>query len=165
MTWILVPTLLLVIGVFEDLRSRKIPNQLNLLFLLVGLANQSFWFGFNGLGQAALGAVAAFGLAIPFYLLRIFGGGDFKLLVVLGTFTGIGYLVPTMGLILVWGGIFALVHSLTSGRISHVASNVVSVILVRKPLPDPLLHRIPFTLPILFGWLSLLSLLNLGVLT
>jgi Flp pilus assembly protein protease CpaA len=103
-------------------------------------------------------------VALPFYHLRIFGGGDFKLIVAMGTFTGIGYLLPTMGLILGWGGLFALVHALTSGRISHVASNMVSVLLVRKPLPEPLLHRIPFTLPIFFGWLSLLVLLNLGVL-
>ncbi|MBK7755120.1 MAG: prepilin peptidase [Deltaproteobacteria bacterium] len=71
-----------------DLAKRRIPNPLILFGLLLGLAFGGVTGGLNGLGFAFLGAVVAFALTFPQWAMRWMGGGDAKLMMVVGTFLG-----------------------------------------------------------------------------
>ena len=85
-----------IIGaVLQDLRRREVDNLWN--FMLIGIAiayrlavsvfNGNYWFVFNGL----IGLGIFLGLGNLFYYLRIFAGGDAKLLIALGTILPLSY--------------------------------------------------------------------------
>ena len=80
----------LLMGIQDELHGR-LPN----LWLLPALAFFGAWtIGFGqaptgiGLGDAALGVLAAFGLLLPGYALGMVGAGDVKFLAVMGLFLG-----------------------------------------------------------------------------
>jgi|APHig6443718053_1056840.scaffolds.fasta_scaffold00507_18 prepilin peptidase CpaA len=80
--------LVLIVSAGWDLAKRRIPNPLILFGLLLGLAFGGVTGGLNGLGFAFLGAVVAFALTFPQWAMRWMGGGDAKLMMVVGTFLG-----------------------------------------------------------------------------
>ena len=78
---------------YFDLRERKIPNKYNLLgfvlaliikFCLVFFANNN-WHIFTG---SLLGLLLGFIIFFPFFIVRLAGAGDVKLLAVLGLLLG-----------------------------------------------------------------------------
>lgn len=80
--------LVLIVSAGWDLAKRRIPNPLILFGLMLGLAFGGVTGGLNGLGFAFLGAVVAFALTFPQWAMRWMGGGDAKLMMVVGTFLG-----------------------------------------------------------------------------
>jgi len=158
----------LVIGValisatYTDLKMRKIPNQLILIFGFASLAVLFLSDGFGGFSSslAAMGTMAIF--ALPLYLLRAIGGGDFKLLFafsILSTWNGV---VMTLLASLVWGALLGVVQSLLGGQGKLLAQNLFAIAMRAKP-SEQVLHKIPFTVAILFGWMTHLSLMSMGV--
>jgi prepilin peptidase CpaA len=71
-----------------DIAQRRIPNWLIVSGLLLGIAFQTQSGGLAGLGLALLGAATALGALIGPFALRWMGGGDVKLAMVCGAFTG-----------------------------------------------------------------------------
>lgn len=69
-----------------DLACRRIPNPLNALTALWGLAWGLAAGGWAGLGQSLLGALVAFGLMAVFFFVGAVGAGDVKALGALGAF-------------------------------------------------------------------------------
>jgi Flp pilus assembly protein protease CpaA len=85
-----------IIGaVLQDLRRREVDNIWN--FSLIGIAiayrlivyafNGNYWFALNGL----IGFLIFLGLGNLFYYMRLFAGGDAKLLIALGTILPLSY--------------------------------------------------------------------------
>ena len=71
-----------------DISWRRIPNPLILTGLLLGLAFQTQAGGITGLGSGVLGAAFALAVLIGPFALRVMGGGDVKLAMVVGAFLG-----------------------------------------------------------------------------
>lgn len=71
-----------------DLAQRRIPNPLNALAALMGLAWSLGTGGLVGLGQGLLGGLVGFGLLAVFFFMGAVGAGDVKALAALGTFLG-----------------------------------------------------------------------------
>lgn len=84
--------LLSSIGLFTDLKFRKIPNKINLIFIILGFILNSVFFGFKGVGQSIVGIIIPFILLLPFYSLRGIGAGDVKFFMAIGAFVG-GFMV------------------------------------------------------------------------
>src|SRR4051812_49259760 len=79
---------LLAWAAVHDVRTRRIPNLLNLVLFLTGLG-----VSFTGMwkvapSQAGLGALAGFGLTLPLFVIGAVGGGDVKMLTALGAWLG-----------------------------------------------------------------------------
>ena len=79
---------ILAVAAITDLRTRRIPNLLVAFGLCFG-----FGLAWSSMGQAGLmfalkGAATGFVLFFPLFLLRAFGAGDVKLLMVVGAFVG-----------------------------------------------------------------------------
>jgi prepilin peptidase CpaA len=70
-----------------------------------------------------LGAGLALLVALPFFAVRALGGGDTKLLVVVGAFLGEGRLIGALLLIAVLGGLIAVVEAIRRGVIVPVVLN------------------------------------------
>lgn len=102
--------LLLLAASWLDLRSRTIPNGLNLLIALLAIP---FWWA-SGLGlwpdvawQIGL-AILVFGLfTIPFFL-GAMGGGDVKMLGALALWIPAGALLPLIVIMSLAGGVLTL---------------------------------------------------------
>ena len=130
----------LVVAVASDIRSRRIPNSL----ILAGWALAFGWhiFGprgawtFDPVSPGAVGVLgASLGLAalllafMPFYMLRIMGAGDVKLMSVVGAFFGASssawtHLVGVSLIVLAAGGVLSIIRMLVSRRSAAVLGNL-----------------------------------------
>src|SRR5438477_1353646 len=77
---VMVALLAATIALVTDLRSRRIPNWLTLSAFSAGVVLNIVASGTQGGVSALEGAALGFGLLIPFYVLRVMGAGDVKLL-------------------------------------------------------------------------------------
>lgn len=123
--------LLLACAVVMDLRSRRIPNRLVLVGVLLAavmhaallatgqpaLAGDAWWSTPAGLlaGGAAL---------LPLYLMRATGAGDVKLLAMVGAFTGPATAVCAVLYTLLAGGVLALLWMPLCGATADTLRNL-----------------------------------------
>ena len=113
---------LLGAAVVTDLRDRRIPNELTVSGLLVGLAIAAMMEG--GMPVSALaGAGLAFVISLPFVALRALGGGDAKLLVAVGVFVGPAGLLSVALYGALAGGLLAAGSAIRRGAILPVLLN------------------------------------------
>ena len=101
---------LMVAAAGLDVRTRRIPNALTVSGFVIAIVLRFLagpGFGIEGL----TGAILAFVLCLPFFVLGVLGGGDAKLLMVVGAFMGPRDLLGAMLLIASIGGIIAAVDA------------------------------------------------------
>lgn len=117
------PVLVLVaVATFTDLRSRRIPNWLNLPFLVAGIVTSTWLYGWHGLGQSFAGL--GLGLLV-FGILAWMGGmgmGDLKLCAAIGAWIWPGQLMMAIVLTAMAGGIMALIWALCGGFLGELFS-------------------------------------------
>jgi prepilin peptidase CpaA len=105
---------LMILAIISDLRTQRIPKALTIPGLFLGLA-VGVLGGWAGFSAAVLGVVVAFVLGTLLFSLGAIGGGDVKLLMVVGAFMGpsdLFYSLLAAGAI---GGILALFTILRNG--------------------------------------------------
>jgi prepilin peptidase CpaA len=111
-----------MVGVWTDVRTRRIPNALTITALLAALALRAL-LGGPALVDGLLGAGAAMVLLLPLFALGGVGGGDAKLLIAVGAFLGPGgFLVAALATAIA-GGLMALAWSVRRGVILPVLMN------------------------------------------
>jgi len=148
---------------YHDVRYRRIPNMLVLTALIAGLAINSLFGGWHGLGSSLLG----FGLGfIPMLLLHIFGAmgaGDVKLFGAVGTILGVSVMPITLVLVAMLGGMLAILTTLRAGTVLTTLHGVIRIFVGVLPgwemprfamAPDRR-HTIPYGVAIMIG--SLIS--------
>lgn len=118
--------LLLVSAAIFDVRSHRIPNRLVLAGLGFGLAYSAFvpFWGQHGLLWALGGAAFGFGVLFPFWLLRMMGAGDVKLMAAVGSLLGLDDVPMALLVSLATSGVFAIAISLHKGRLGDMLANV-----------------------------------------
>ena len=103
-------TALLVVACVSDLRTRRIPNQLNLVLAAGGVVFSVAAFPLGeALARAGLGLLVGLAIWVPFWLLRFVGAGDVKLAAAAGAWLGVSGTVRAAVVALVFGGALALV--------------------------------------------------------
>jgi prepilin peptidase CpaA len=147
----------LVVASVSDVRSRRIPNGLVLIFALFGFAFSLVALPpLVGLARAVTGLALGFALWIPFYALGMLGAGDVKLFAAASA-----WLAPTQvfGAALVSalaGGVLSIVGlmmahgiGLTAFRLAHVVRDPK---LLSTQLPVPAGRRtLPYGLAMAIG--------------
>jgi prepilin peptidase CpaA len=156
------PTLFLGSATYFDIRFSRIPNALILIGAGVALAQAVVVSGFSGLVSALSAGLLVFALCLPLFLGKIFGGGDVKLMTVLGLFTSTSAILTLFLSSLIWAAIFGLIYILVKRQTRSVVTNVRSLVMGAKQ-HDSALHRIPFALPVFMAWLSYVLTLIRGV--
>lgn len=110
---------LLLAAAIEDMRHLRIPNRLCLLLGIGGLLLDlpASW-GEAAARLAALGVIGAGGLLL--YLLRVLGGGDYKLLVACAVWIPLGQ-APVFGVLLAAIGGLQALATLAYARVGPAA--------------------------------------------
>jgi len=101
---------LMLAAAWTDVRSRRIPNALTVSGFGVAIALRLLAGPAAGI-DGVTGAILAFVLCLPFFVLGVLGGGDAKLLMALGAFTGPRDLLVAMLIIASIGGIIGAVDA------------------------------------------------------
>lgn len=156
-----VPTLILLAGVVDDLRSRKVHNWLVIALLVAAAAFQFFLQDWFGLTQGLLGAAAALAVGLPLVLMRLMGAGDMKLMVAFGMATSWNVTVTIMIWALFWGALLGIIRAAVGGDLKKLMVSTMNVARGRSRATDLSLHKIPYTVALMFGWLSYLTLSRL----
>jgi prepilin peptidase CpaA len=96
---------LIIPALINDIKHYKIPNKLNLCFLIAGIAF-NLWTG--DIRSALIGIVLPFVL-FPLFALRMMGAGDIKLFCAIGAIVGFPHIVSIMAYSIVFNGVIALI--------------------------------------------------------
>jgi prepilin peptidase CpaA len=112
----------MLVAVVFDLRTRRVPNALTVSGFAIAIVLR---FGAGpGAGIDGLtGAILAFVLCLPFFVLGVLGGGDAKLLMAVGAFMGPRNLLSALLLVASIGGIIGAVDAARRGILLPVLSN------------------------------------------
>ncbi len=173
---ICVATTILLVGVADDLRSRKFHNWLFLVCTALGFAASGIFNGWGSLPHAAIAFLVGVAVMLPMVLLRIIGAGDMKLLAAFGTATADWRIVVSVALLaLFWGALFGFVQVLVKRQGRELAHNLAHIVLSQNQALNKAatgsptqengqtkghgleLHKIPYTFALLLGWLSHVS--------
>ena len=160
---IVLPTLILIVGVIDDLRSRKVHNWLILLLLGVALATTTYFNGWNGLKMGGLSLTVALVSCLPLVLTKIMGAGDMKLLMVFGIVVDPMTVVWVLVYSFVWGAILGVAQALLNKDGFNLLMNTFNIATGGgKQINKSKLHKVPYTVALFFGWLTQLSLTGFG---
>lgn len=112
----------LVVCCWTDLTTRRIPNRVTVAGMLLGVGLHAL-HGLGPLTGSLLGIATAGLVSLPFFAAGVLGGGDGKLLMVVGSFFGpVQFLWASLA-IAVAGGILALGEAARRGMLRPVLAS------------------------------------------
>jgi prepilin peptidase CpaA len=149
------------VGSITDVMTRRIPNKVTYLGMMVAIAGRFALQGWHGLGSAVAGGLLAGGVFLVFFLIHAMGAGDVKLITAVGCFAGPGPAIEIVLASAIAGGIFAVIYSLWQGRLRIVLANAGKLIRFHATvgaevhpslnLSNPLAARMPYGVAIAAG--------------
>ncbi|MEX3959326.1 prepilin peptidase [Trinickia sp. EG282A] len=121
--------LLTIITASTDITSRRIPNRVLGLSLIVSLIVQAWLHGLVlGAGAWLSGAMAGFALLIPLYLVRGTSAGDVKLLLTIGAWVGPVMILYIALATFVIGGIWSIAFVVFRRRTAQLIANLQCIV-------------------------------------
>lgn len=148
-----VPSIILIGAVISDLRTKKVFNWYIVVAALCALANTAYFFGYDGLLAASLGAGLAALMCLPLYIAKVLGGGDVKLLFVLGLATNYTTIFNVTIGSFFCAALIGVTYAIFNGTFKLLALNTLSVLKGEKPEKIGF-HKLPYTVAILMSWLT-----------
>jgi prepilin peptidase CpaA len=144
---------------YMDVRYRRIPNQLVLLTLLGGLVLNTIFGGTHGLLLSLGGFALAFGVMFFLHAFGTMGAGDVKLFGAIGAVSGISLVLPTLLVVAITGGFFAICKMIYSRRTMTTLLGVSQFFygllpgqrVPRFEVPADRSITLPYAVPICFG--------------
>ncbi len=154
---------LLIVSAITDWRDRKVYNKITYPAFFVGLLTHLVALGWDGLLDGFLAALIAFAIGIVMLATGMIGGGDIKLLIVVGAFVGMGGLAQVTFYSVLAGAVGGFVAAIFNGyavdmfkRIGRWFRGIYRTLLYRSGDMYEKLERderswIPFAIAILVG--------------
>jgi prepilin peptidase CpaA len=150
---------LAIIIAYYDIRYRRIPNPFVLATLASGLAINFITGGLRGLYLSAGGCLLAFILMFMLHLFGAMGAGDVKLFAAIGAVTGIQLVLPTFLVVVLTGGVLALVSIIRAGMLVTTMHRVLQILVGLLPgwqmpkfaVPADKRHTLPYGVAITIG--------------
>lgn len=156
-TLLLVPLAILI--AYYDVRYRRIPNPFVLATLISGLAINSIFGGLNGLLMSLGGCALAFILMFMLHVFGAMGAGDVKLFAAIGAVTGAPLVLPTFVVVIITGGVLAMVSIIRAGVVVVTMQRVLQILVGLLPgwqipkfaVPTDRRYTIPYGVAITVG--------------
>ena len=149
----ILPGLILVSAMVDDLRSKKIHNVLIIISFIVAVISIVILQGFSALLPAFGKLLVALGISVPLFFLKVLGGGDIKLYSVLALVLSPRILILSLILGFFWGAVLGVVKIILDKKTHLMFANLLSLFKFQKP-PADTLHKFPFSIGLFLGWLS-----------
>jgi prepilin peptidase CpaA len=127
----LIPLAALVI--YHDVRYRRIPNAFVLATLISGLTLNFALGGINGGLNSIGGCLLAFILMFMLHVFGAMGAGDVKLFAAIGSVIGAQLVLPTFVVVVLIGGLLALITVLRSGVFGTTMHRVLQILVGLLP--------------------------------
>lgn len=152
---ILLPSIILAVSAFEDIRTKRVTNKLLLslfavVFIVQLLVLKQFEFA-----ESISGVVTAFLLLSPLFLLKALGAADIKVFMLLGFLTGPYQILNIFIFSLVCAVIFGFAIVVQKKGSAVFFQNIKNILTFKKDQVSNLQH-IPFTVALLAGWICYL---------
>src|SRR5688500_8756973 len=122
----LIPLAVLII--YYDVRYRRIPNAFVLATLISGLTLILALGGIYGAISSIGGCVLAFILMFILHVFGAMGAGDVKLFAAIGSVIGAHLVLPTFVVVVLTGGLLALVTVLRNGAFGTTMHRVLQIL-------------------------------------
>ena len=153
----LIPLAVLII--YHDVRYRRIPNPFVLATLITGLTLNFAVGGWRGALTSVGGCVLAFILMFMLHVFGAMGAGDVKLFAAIGSVLGAHLVLPTFVVVVLTGGLLALVVVLRTGIFRTTCHRVLQIFVGLLPgwqmprfsVPADRRHTIPYGAAITIG--------------
>ncbi len=150
---------LAVIITYYDVLYRRIPNAFVLATLVSGVAINAIFGGLPGLLTSLGGCALAFGLMFMLHVFGAMGAGDVKLFAAIGSVTGAQLVLPTFLVVVLTGGVLAMVSIIRAGRVATTMNRVLQILVGLLPgweiprfaVPTDRTHTIPYGVAITIG--------------
>ncbi|MGK0359046.1 MAG: prepilin peptidase CpaA [Bradymonadia bacterium] len=126
----------LIAAAIWDVRARRVPNALNFAIALTGLGAQGWHGGWHGLLQGGLGIAVGFALIVLPFALRLYRGGDAKLVIALGAWLGPASIAWAFGFGVVIGGLLGGLMLLRDRETRARVSASVKAAIVTQTMPQ-----------------------------
>lgn len=149
------------ISVWDDLRRKKISNTLVVSLFAVAAAYLFFRGGLGNLGTGLLSGLLAFTMTLPLYMGKVLGGGDIKVFTAASLLMNWQVVCVTLLAAFIWGSLLGLLRTLLSGQAKNLFHNLFAIVAFKAKVQEDRLHKIPFSIALIFGYLS--SFVYLGV--
>lgn len=127
----LVPLAVLII--YHDVRYRRIPNPIVLATLISGLLMNITLHGFSGGLNSIGGCLLAFTLMFILHVFGAMGAGDVKLFAAIGSLLGAQLVLPTFVVVVLTGGLLALVVVVRCGVVRTTLHRVLQILVGLLP--------------------------------
>ena len=127
----LIPLAVLII--YYDVRYRRIPNAFVLATLISGLTLNITIGGWQGGLYSIGGCVLAFILMFMLHVFGAMGAGDVKLFAAIGSVLGAQLVLPTFVVVVLTGGLLALVVMFRSGAVRTTLHRVLQILVGLLP--------------------------------
>lgn len=157
----------LTAAVVADLRTRKIQNILSLTSLVLCTlaviyvsSTQSTPHWTEPLKAFGLASV----IALSLFAMKVWGGGDAKMFIAVSPLLLFAETPIYLLCCLVWGSVLGLTSALLNARMGAMISNLSVLLIHRKGVDQSHLVKVPFSVALLLGYLSLMTLRGLGAL-
>jgi prepilin peptidase CpaA len=159
----IVSTLLLVplaaVIAYYDVRYRRIPNAFVLAAFSGGVVMNTILGGLQGIYSSLTGCVLAFVLMFMLHVFGAMGAGDVKLFAAIGAVTGVQLVVPTFIVVILTGGLLAVVSIIRAGTVMTTLHRVLQIFVGMLPgwqmpkfaVPVDGRHTLPYGVAITMG--------------
>lgn len=124
---------LAIIITYYDVRYRRIPNAFVLATLASGIAINTMFGGLSGLYASLGGCAMAFVLMFMLHIFGAMGAGDVKLFAAIGAVTGASLVLPTFLVVILTGGLLALVSIIRAGVVITTMQRVLQILVGMLP--------------------------------
>lgn len=150
---------LAIIIAYYDVRFRRIPNAFVLATLVAGIAINAIFAGFPGVAASVGGCALGFVLMFMLHIFGAMGAGDVKLFAAIGAVTGAQLVVPTFLVVILTGGLLAVVSMIRAGMVMTTMHRVLQILVGLLPgwqmpkfaVPADRKHTIPYGVAITMG--------------
>jgi prepilin peptidase CpaA len=150
---------LAIVIAYYDVRYRRIPNPFVLATFASGVAINFISGGLTGLYASLAGCALAFVLMFMLHIFGAMGAGDVKLFAAIGAVTGAQLVLPTFLVVLLTGGVLAVVSIIRAGVVMTTMQRVLQILVGLLPgwempkfaVPSDRTHTIPYGVAITLG--------------
>jgi prepilin peptidase CpaA len=150
---------LAVVITYYDVRYRRIPNAFVLAAFSGGVLMNAILGGLQGVYSSITGCALAFFLMFMLHIFGAMGAGDVKLFAAIGAVTGAPLVVPTFIVVVLTGGLLAVVSIIRAGILMTTMHRVLQILVGMLPgwqmpkfaVPVDRKHTIPYGVAITMG--------------